>query len=153
MTSFFRSQHSSRAGRCLPTSCVTTKNVQWYVKLSGFFKRSLYQIQKLLHNKNLKKRLEKEIICRQTDMIINNSWQKFHLWLLANPTLHSKVIKGQTIRNRSLTEENDVAVLCINHPNEKNCRFCIQWKSGNMHKKTKKNIDSSPENKRVQNTC
>jgi hypothetical protein len=54
------------------------------------------------------------------------------LWLFANPTLHCKAIKGPgPIRNRSLTEEHDVAVLCINHPNEKICRFCKtmkEWK-------------------------
>jgi hypothetical protein len=40
------------------------------MSLSGFLKRSVYQIQKLLHNKNLRKRLQKEVICRQTDTIM-----------------------------------------------------------------------------------
>jgi hypothetical protein len=40
------------------------------------------------------------------------------LRLSANPTLHCKAIEGPaTTRNRNLTEEQDIAVLCFNHPN------------------------------------
>jgi hypothetical protein len=106
-------------------------------------KRPVNQIQKLLHTK-LPKRLQKEVICGPTGTIIDNSRQKFNLWLFANPKLHCTAIKAPArIRSRYLSEEQESAVLCINHPNEKNCRFSKQWKSGKMHKNTNNNINSS----------
>jgi hypothetical protein len=40
-------------------------------------------------------------------------WKEFHLRLLTNSTSHCKIIeKPATIRNRSVTEEQDVGVFC-----------------------------------------